>query len=360
MKLSRSILLFAAIISFVLLGCQEATETPAQSTSELCDQAVEHVQNCFPDREFSQTDQCTEESARNALDKSCEELEADNSKSDHYCAYSWWTCNSSDSDDGDSDDSYGRLKERDIWVTVRTCNSNTCDSVSGGFACSKVTIEDNQGNVVASGHAGSHNGYRSSGVFFEDVDLGAGTYTVKLYRRDGQLGTIMVEDGPYDYGRSARSEAEVELEIERYEREYNVRMYVPHEQRDEYQRCARLQGTVSSTCNGEPMSDEETEWSWLIQFTGEAEDGAYVKITRPFSIRGENRFGAMLLPGDYDITFYEMDIPSYKRENNPDYEGLLRYYDTGHSFDESVTVNDSAMTETVDLGRYELDHQDCR
>jgi hypothetical protein len=55
-----------------------------------------------------------------------------------------------------------------------------------------------------------------------------------------------------------------------------------------------------------------------------------------------------------------MDIPSYRRRNNPDYDRLLRYYSTGREISETIEITEDQMATSIDLGEYQLDHRECR
>jgi hypothetical protein len=330
-----------------LVGCGDVGDSGQDAeTQQLCEDATDHVQSCFPDQSVRQPEECTAESAERTLAQSCEELESSDGKADSWCnPWLWWTCGSSSTTDTTT-----------IKVYVEACHSDVCGTVSGASSCALMVLADAEGEEVARAYTN-----RYSSATFEDLELESGDYTVSLYRRDGTVAEMMTER-EFEFGRPGRAEATLPVEVDGEGQQLDLRMYVSRDERESLRRCARADGRLESMCDGEEMEREETEWSWFVEFSGTNDAGEYVDITRPFGVyEVGNVFSSTdLLPGVYQVTFHEMDIPSYRRRNNPDYDRLLRYYSTGREISETIEITEDQMATSIDLGEYQLDHRECR
>ena len=64
----------------------------------------------------------------------------------------------------------------------------------------------------------------------------------------------------------------------------------------------------------------------------------------------------LLRPGTYTVRFVRMNIPSYKRQYNPDYAALRRYYSASVApIETTVTVTSAQRGKTLPFARTIVD-----
>ena len=341
-----------------LVGCVSGEVTRSQNHGDeraaaLCEDADEHIQSCFADAQ--PPTECDADAAREVLGQSCEELESQstNPKADQICnPYLWWTWGACS---GDAEQNW---ESRSFWVSVRMCNDDICDGVYGGATCALVTLEDASGEEVARAYTNNNSNAR-----FEDVELPAGDYTLRLHHRgaDEELAQVMTsQEG--SIALSGRAEAALPLTVVDGEEIERPHFYVSREEVSQIKGCSRVRGTVSSTCQGQPMEAAATEWSWLVRVQGENNAGDFVELTRPLNFQGVNQFNFLrLMPGIYELSFLEVEIPEWSQRPNPDYAELADRYATGRAINRELIVTTDQIPGDVDLEEpFELDHQACQ
>ncbi len=329
----------------------------AEGDEELCAEAEAHVKACFPDDEVVSPAECDPAAAERTVTQTCAELEGQ-AKTDGFCnPWMWWTCQSDGSSDG-SDDAAGNSDdwrdERELWVRVKACTDDLCDRIMGAPQCARVVVRERGGDDVASQHTGIHG---SAG--WTEIGLTGGEYVAEVRRRDGSVAEMMVEEGS-GFGKPGRAPAEVAFEVGDDD-SVGIDVYVTQEEAEKLGRCAKLQSTVAAACDGAAMPAEETEWAFFARLRGESADGEYVDYTRPFQLHERPNTASFqrVLAGEYTLSFLEMDIPEFRRENNPDYERLVDLYATGREHTHDVTIQGDDAGSELDVGHFELDHEAC-
>jgi hypothetical protein len=354
---------FAAVM-MIATGCAATDDNVEAQVSEeaLCEQASDKLVSCLGD-EVQAPLSCNGAAARQVLDQSCEELTQGSQgqgKADAICnPLLWWTwasCGSSSSS--------ATNNSRSLWVRLNKCSDNFygvqvdyCDPtiIYGGNTCTLVTIETPSGQEVARGYTNNN-----SNVLFEDVKLDSGDYLVRVWRRDGTQAEMMTSSpGSLSYNR--RVEATQPLKVGSQRKLDNVVFYFMPDESEQLVGCSRASGTVASTCNGQPMTPERTEWSWFVRVQGTNDAGDYTSLTRPFKTMDTNSFYINgLMPGNYELSFLEMNIPSFEQRNNPDYARLASRYATGRRLTDELVVSSEDIPNAIAVGDYELDHTRCR
>lgn len=335
-------LVAVSVLLVVLAGCGD-TDTEGTADDQLCEEAEQHVLDCFPELEGTQPTDCDPDRAAQTLDQSCEELGESEGKADEPCEF--WSPGSCEGGEGEP---------REIWIGVKECSSSVCGNVTHSERCAYIEIENAVGEVVYGGLTGQR-----SVLHLEDVPLQSGDYTLNLYDRDGELAEMKIEQD-FQFGRPGRAEASKEITLEDGDDGLRFDFYVTDEQADELRRCARVEGELVSTCDGEPMDAEQTEWAWFVELVAPEHYPTDRDIIRPFAIDGTNSITFPDAPvGEYELDFHEMDIPESERENNPDYRALLTDYGTGRVVSESFEVTAEDVDETVSIGEVEIEHEQC-
>ena len=348
--------LSAAALLLILsaAGCaQEAVEQDSSTTTQdqaICERAQAKLTTCFGQAAQSAMS-CDANAAREVLGQSCEELEqTSQGKGDLICnPFLWWTWSACGSSSSTS-------RARSFWVSVNQCNDDFCDGVYGGQTCALVTLEDQSGQEVARAYTNTNSNAR-----FTDVELEPGEYVVRLWRRDGQPGQMMTSSRG-SLSLNERVQAVRPLVVERDAELKRVTFYVDRAESQLLRGCASLRGQVSSTCRGESaMSPELTEWSWLVRVQGRNAAGELTSLTRPLKTMDTNTFWINgLMPGDYTLSFLEMEIPSFERRNNPDYARLASRYATGRTLEQPLLVSPEDVPNELNLEPQTLDHTRCR
>lgn len=300
------------LLPTLALGCgAESTDESNPGAANPCTEAVAHLQACFPDQ--AMPGECHEASAQQILDSSCEELAAGDGKADGgwTCLWMPWLCVG-----GGNDDS------RAVSVVVERC-AGTYGPIdcygTYGAPCTLVVLENEAGEELDRQYTGTYGSVRF-------VDVPAGANVVRVLDRAGQTTTQVI--GEYTY-----STAEAKVEVPADAEDPKVRVYLPGDSEATVKACSTVHGHLDVVDGaGLRVDTEEIEWGWLVRFL--AEDGT-VELMRPFRVhpdasgsgQWENNFTFFrTYEGEHVVEFIRMDIPSYARENNPDYEHLLDYY----------------------------------
>jgi len=358
---ARTLVIFFTVATASACGSVETS--PAT-----CEDARDHIQQCFPDQLARLPDACDAQLAADVTSQSCGELEASAgaaAKGDGFCnPFFWWLCSSSG---GGSSTSEPTGYSFNFGVNV--CESELCvedlfGEVRWGADCGKITLHDADGNVVATDYVNDRltwGGIQDTGAGFNNLDLPAGEYFAQLWRRDGepasnvdgelaQINVTLNESGGVDREtddfRILRTEAEA------------VRA------------CADVGGSLVSTCDGEVESKEDTEWNWMIKIEGQNAEGRYENIKRSrfvFQADSHRYLFPKVRPGNYTLTFIETDVwSSWKRDDfrNSKYEDYLELVDryaTGNAFTETVEITeaDVARGDFVNIFHVDLDSQIC-
>ncbi len=310
----------------LLVGCTGPDDGLTDDEAELCAQAEAHFDECELDPALVFPDSCDAEAAEVLLDASCEQL-AEPGKADACNPFFWWTCFGGGSDTETRTGVAVKVHECGDFFGVVDCSAD----FSAG-SCIQVTVEDLQGNVVASDLTSVMG---SAGIW----PLEPGDYVVQVLTRDGDIAP-MVDGDPFA---SNDAESPAQFEVTVVEDEFPVidvwmKQGVGEEQ---LRRCADLNVEVEGSCDGEPMALDDVEWSWFLSFDRVGDDPeSAVDITRPFKFMGEvNRAFASDLPvGRYELNLHQMDIPSFLQRPNPDYADLLGRFDDGVVHTESFEV----------------------
>ena len=335
----------ATLLGLLLaVGCDS---TPASSDADVCEEAQAHVDACGVDVEMPAS--CEPEAAEAILDADCEDLTA-TGKADGCNPFFWWTCVGGGGGSS-ADDRTG------VAVKVAECGDFfggvDCSVEYSAGSCIEVVVEDRLGNVVGSDLTSVHG---SAGIY----PLAPGDYVVKVLTREGDVAS-MIDGDPLAFDDS-ETPAQFEVTIE--DGEYPVLdVFTKHgvgESR--LQRCADAVVQIEGTCDGsEPLSVDDTEWSWFFTFdrvdSGEQLDVSRAHVRWVQSIEAQRNFayGSDLPAGDYELNVHLMDIPSWRQENNPDYESLLERYSEGVVQTVRFEVTPDDATQTVDLGTLALD-----
>ena len=349
----------AALVSFSLLALTACGS--AYSDEELCAEAAAHVQACFPENEVVPPAECDPVAAERTLTSSCTELAQGGERGDGFCnPWMWWTCQGGDSGGGDGDDqmpgnSDDWRDERELRVRIKACTDDLCDRIMGSPQCARVVVRERGGEVVAAQHTGIH-----GSASWTKIGLAGGEYVAEVLRRDGSVAEMMIGE-PSEFGKSGRAPAEVAFDVTE-EDTIGLDVYVTQEEVERLGRCAQVRSTVAGLCDGDALPAEETEWAFFARLRGENADGEHVDYTRPFQLHERPNTASFqrVLAGDYTLSFLEMDIPQFRRENNPDYAQLVNWYATGREHTLDITVDEDDAGTALDLGHFELEHEDCR
>lgn len=316
MSRTRSWAVLAVVFATALVGC---------GNGDRCQQAVEHLQSCFPDRAMNAEQalgSCSAEDADHVLGQSCQQLaQSRDGKAD--CAGWWdWRCYWPTTP--------SKPEKATLKVTISKCYNDmfgvNCGATSSA-GCTKVVLEDSAGNVVASATTRT-----ISTVAFEELD--AGTYKVRVLRRDDTVAQAV--DGDPTNTNPDGSPAETTVTVG--EEDQRVRFYFSSEENARLDRCTTVTGTLESVCKGTVGDPEETEWSWLIELVDSAGETVAIKRASKRYQQPNTYYFSKLLPGTYRLKYHEMDIPSYRRKANPDYEYLLRWYSDGVVLEETFEL----------------------
>ena len=112
------------------------------------------------------------------------------------------------------------------------------------------------------------------------------------------------------------------------------------------------------------MEKEDVEWGWFVRMEGVTEAGDFIDTTRSFkAFQAEHHAYSipLVMPGTYRLSFLEMDIPSWRRKNNPDYDSLVRSSATGRTVTEMIEItSDDILSKQISFDTIKLDHQECR
>jgi len=335
-----------ALLGLPLFACAGDDAQPAADAATLCAQATQHVRDCMPGEAVETPASCDAASAQATLGTSCETLASGGGKGDGLCnPWLWWTC----VDGGSGTTGF------DFWVSVNVCYDDLCDAVTGGASCGLLTLTDADGEEVARAWTGS-----GSNARFEGLDLPDGTYALTLYRNDGSVAEMTtVEDN--GFFRSGREPAILPVVLRAGEEPERPRFYLAMGEEESVRRCARVNGEVEASCGGAEVDAEETEWTWFVRLSGEDERGPVSELSRAFRRYQEPNGFAFLdvMPGTYTLDFIEMDIPSYARENNPDYAYLVDRYATDNVYTSDFEVTTDDQGATLELGTFELQGEGC-
>lgn len=345
-------------------GCGQIDEDAAA-----CDAARDHIQACFPDREAKVPDSCSADSAEPILAADCDTLaaQASDGAADGFCnPFFWWSCSSS----GGGSDTEPEPTGYTFNLGVNVCESDLCvEDLFGendrGAECGKVTLETADGDVLATDYINEYltwGGVQGTGSGFDNLDLPAGEYTARLWRRDGELATN-VDGDPAEISVSLLDDGSVETS-------HYGNFKLLKTEADAVRACSDAIGSLTSTCDGEPMSKDDTAWSWVVRIDGENSEGTYENIKRShFYFEAQtHQFGfPRVRPGTYTLTYIEIDVWSswardeYRNSKYEDYLELIDDYATGREFTQTIEITeaDIAAGEHVGLTAVELESEVC-
>jgi hypothetical protein len=324
----------------VVAGC--SGERGGQGDSPLCSEAVSHAQQCLGDPSIGAAG-CTEDKAQQILAQSCEDMTATAGKADGCLPWMWWACTSSESTN----------KASTWWVRVQPCRDDICDGIIGDTSCTKVVIETGKHKQVAV--AVTRDGGNAK---FENLDLPDGSYFVKVLHRDGSVAEEMVAANG-EYGLTGRAPAEHKIKLEGGKAD-DLEIYVTQKESDALRTCARIDGSLKSSCGSKAMSTEQTEWAWFVRLENTSEQGT-AQIIRPFeSTKGNDYTFLKVLPGSWQIIFLEMDVPQYRQKPNPDYDELVNSYATGRKVQgPKIDVKASDVDQELTQPMASWKHEQC-
>ena len=335
----------ATLLGLLLaVGC----DAPAESVDTgICAEAQTHLDACGLDVEVPSA--CEADGAEAILATDCEDLDSAG-KADGCNPFFWLTCVGGGG--GSSSD-----ERTGVSVKVAECGdffgTVDCSVEYSAGSCIEVVVEDRFGNVVGSDLTSVHG---SAGIH----PLEPGDYVVKVLTRDGDVAP-MIDGDPLAFD---DTETPAQFEVTIGEGDYPVLdVFTKHGVGEaSLQRCADAVVQIEGTCDGEDrLSVDDTEWSWFFTFdrvdSGEQLDVSRAHVRWVQSIEAQRNFayGSDLPAGDYDLNVHLMDIPSWRQENNPDYESLLERYSEGVVQTVRFEVTPDDATQTVDLGTLALD-----
>jgi hypothetical protein len=356
----------------MMFGLVASTAFACGETNEAtrCEQAVDHLQACFPDQEARMPDSCTDSSAEAILAQDCGELEstatAQAGAADGFCnPFFWWMCPSSGSGSSvDRDEPTGYS----FNLGINRCSSDLCvedlfGELESGAECGVIRLEDARGNLVATDYVNDHmtwGGIQDTGEGFSNLDLPAGNYVAKLMRRDGDQ-ALNVEGGPAEIEVALLDGGGVDLSARNFR--------ILNEEADAVKACTNVVGALNSTCGGEQMEKDDIEKTWVVKIEGVNSEGTYENIKRNmFTYNSQSHLFSFpkVRAGSYNLTYIELDIwSSYDRRNfrNLKYDDYLEYiedYATGVEFTQEIEVSlDDAGQERTSIGGVVLESEVC-
>lgn len=298
-------------LALAACGGEETTATGAEA-STVCDQAKAHLEACFPGQ--AAATECHGATAQQVLDASCDELAGLDDKADGWmCFWTPWLCSTG----GSSTDTY----------TIRVGTSRCAQSIFGDDDCSGYYSSSctavglyKDGEEIDRQFSSLHGSVR-----FEVEEKG--DYEVRVFERGGDVATHIVGSFQYSY------EPAVQTVTVGEDEEVRLGFDLPHDSEAKVMQCAPVNVDFTvETATGERVDSKQVEWEWFMRFL--QADGT-VKILRPFSIHpdatGEDDYVNRatfhrIYQGEHLVEFIRMEIPEWRRENNPDYEYLLERY----------------------------------
>ena len=354
--------MFAVTAASLTIGCAAVDEDAAA-----CEEARQHVQACFPDQEAKVPDSCDATSAEALLDKDCDTLaaQASDGAADGFCnPFLWWTCT------GGGGSSEPEPTGYTVDLEVNICQSELCvEDLFGenkhGAECGKVTLEDADGDVVATDYINEYltwGGVHGTGDGFDNLDLPPGDYTARLWRRDGSQ-ALDVDGEPAEMVVSLLEGGGVETSS------YGA-FKILQTEADAVRACSDVVGTLASTCGGEGMSKEDTEWGWVVRIDGVNSEGTYENLKRSlfyYESQAHNYSFPRVRAGSYTLTYIELDVWSswardeYRNSKYEDYLELVDRYATGREFttEVEITPEEIAAGERVALPHVDLESAVC-
>ena len=358
---------FTTTMALFAVACGEPAEQ-GNADAVACDDARAHVQACFPEQEARVPEGCDAAQAEEILAQDCDalgaEAQASEGKADGYCnPFFWWLCTSGGGSEREEVEGYT------FNLGINVCQSETCvedlfGEITSGAECGKITLHDAAGNVVATDYINDYltwGGVQNTGEGFKNLDLEPGDYTARLWRRDGELATT-VESEPAEIEISLLEDGGVEKSAS------NFRILAS--EADAVRACSDLQGSIATTCDGEPVEKEDAEWTWIMKIEGSNSEGTYENLKRSgfvYSLQTHSFLFPRVRPGSYRLTFIEVDVWSsyardeYRNSKYEDYLELVERYETGLQYTETIeiTEEDIAAGEVVMLPHVDLDSQLC-
>ncbi len=359
---SKYVIFFLVAVASAACGEVEPSAT--------CEDARDHIQACFPGQEARVPDSCDAELAADVVAQDCDELEASAgaaAKGDGFCnPFFWWLCTGDSGSTSDPEPARGAYT---FHLGVNVCETELCvedlfGEIRWGAECGKVTLHDESGDVVATDYindALTWGGVQGTGTGFTDLDLPEGNYTARLWRRDGEPATN-VDGGPAELRVSLMGGGAVDLDTDDFR--------ILKSEAEAVRACADVGGSLASSCDGEPQSEEDAEWSWIMRLEGTNQEGTYENLKRSrfvFNAQSHRYMFPKVRAGEYKLTFIEVDVwSSWARDDfrNAEYDDYLELVDrfaTGVEFTETVTIteDDIARGEFVNLFHVDLESQVC-
>ncbi len=359
-------------LKYLMFGLVATASIACGETAEVtpCEQAVEHLQACFPEQDARMPDSCSDSSAEAILAQDCGELEsianAQAGAADGFCnPFFWWACTSSgggSSVDRDEPTGYS------FRLGINRCESDLCvedlfGEIDSGAECGVIRLEDERGNVVATDYINDHmtwGGIQDTGDGFSNLDLPTGNYVAKLMRRDGEQARD-IKGNPAEIEVALLDDGDVDLSARNFR--------ILNTEADAVQACTEVVGAINSTCDGEQMSKDDIETTWVVKIEGVNAEGRYENIKRNMFVFNaqSHLFGfPKVRAGSYNLTYIELDIwSSWDRDNfrNLKYEDYLEYiedYATGVEFTQEIEVTlDQAGQESTSIGGVVLESEVC-
>lgn len=300
------------------------------SDDSACERAAEHVAACFPDHPTAPV--CDPDTAESITELSCNELAGYEGKSDNpWCFWTPWLCTGGSGTSG-----------KKIEVSVEECGPGGLCPYVQSASCGLVTLHDNTGKQVAKG-------FTSGGGRLTFENIAAGTYTVKVFERDGSLARMMVSDYTDETATAKQT-----ITLGSGDAPW-ARFNLTNGSAEALTQCANVRGNVTFTdAGGTPLDRDEMEWSWLVELET---NGTIVDITRPLSFHPDENIVAfsLLQKGNHTIRYVRMDIPSYDRKINPDYARLRRLYSTDKVVEQTLSVTAAKIGTEIGFSRTIVD-----
>lgn len=307
----------------------------APTEDDACSEASAKVAACFPEQ-ATIAPVCDPATAVEIAGSSCEDLASRDGKSDSStCTWMPWLCTS-----GGGGSSGGKK----IEVAVDECGGDLggCPYVTSA-ACGLVTLHRSTGAEVA-------RGYSSGGGRFTFEGVPAGTYNVKVHERTGTLAKMMVDEFA-----SATTAANVKVTVGSGDAPW-ARFELVNGSAEKIMQCAALDGglTVKDGA-GHVVDRAAVAWEWIVELEVA---GAVVERVRPLNYDPtKNTLDFRLVrPGTHTLRFVRMNIPEYKRQQNPDLAALRQSYSANvDPIETTVTVTNAQRGQTISISRTIVD-----
>lgn len=319
-------------IAYLLIPLAAACAT----SDDPCGAAADHIAACFPEHALA-TPACDPATAEDIAGSSCEALAGRDGKADGWsCIWMPWLASCSGGG--------GSTSGKTIEVAVEECGPGGLCPYVQSASCGLVTLHKGSAEVAR--------GYSSGGGRLTFEGLAAGTYTVKVHKRDNTLARMLP-----DQLSDTQASASVAVEVGTGDAPW-ARFELVNGSAAQITRCADADGNLTVKDRaGHAVDRHVVEWDWIVEHEV---DGA-IERTRPLFIhheasgsgQDENVLGFRLLhTGTHTLRFVRVEIPTYLQKPNPDYDRLREDYAANvPPIESTFTVSASQVGKTVTINR---------